>query len=74
MSKPTKVRVQAKVDLYGIVNDVIWAAVEWGMNKHDKYVEGELSPQSRQLLHQHIENYFWIELEERGVELVGRRG
>lgn len=62
-------KIRAKISAHGAVSAALESAIQSGMNKCDKYHEGPLTEAQRNLLLQHIDNYFWLALDEAGVEL-----
>lgn len=63
-----KIRVQA--DTFRIVSDALDTAVESAMNRTDKWCEEQLTDAQRHVLVTQAASYFWIALQEAGVELV----
>lgn len=61
-------KAEVKVNLYTILAAALEGAVISGMNKADKYSDVALTEVQRGLLLQHIPNYFWLNVEEAGLE------
>ena len=64
--KRTKVKV--KVNAYSLICEALDAAIQSGMNKTDKWCERQLDAHQRSTLAEQINNYFWCNIEEKGVE------
>lgn len=62
-------KVRVKVDAHRVIGDALDSAIESGMNKTDKWCEYPLTAPQRNALRSQIDNYFWLALEEAGVEL-----
>jgi len=62
-------RVKVKVNGYTVVQTALDQAIESAMNKCDKYNDPGLTESQRDALRTHLGNYFWLALDEAGVEL-----
>ncbi len=61
-------KITAKVSAYRVLNNALDRALEAAFNKHDKYSNEALSENSRSIIATHLSNYFWLEIEENGIE------
>ena len=61
--------MRVKKDPHEVVADALFAAIERGMNRCDKYHEEPLTEGQRSLLQREIEASFWLALADNGVEL-----
>lgn len=64
-----KRKLKVKVSGYAIVSDALNSAVVAAMNKCDKYCEPALTNAQRDLIANHLDNYFWIALDDAGAEV-----
>lgn len=62
-------RIKVKVNGYTVISSALDAAIESAMNKCDKYNPEPLTDPQRDALRTHVGNYFWLALDEAGVEL-----
>lgn len=60
--------IRAKVNAHTVISAALNAAIQSAMNKADKYTEKALTETQRRLLAEHLSNYFWLAVEEDGVE------
>jgi hypothetical protein len=61
------VKIKINKNPYDILSTALENAIYAGMNKTDKYCEEQLTKSQRSLLLNHIDNYFFLNLEEEGV-------
>lgn len=66
----SKRKVRVKIEAYRVISDALDSAVESAMNKADKWCEVQLTGAQRNVIATQAANYFWVNLEEIGVELV----
>lgn len=64
-----KRRVKVKVNPYLVVSDALDSAIVSAMNKTDKYAPEPLTESQRASIAQHLTSYFWLALDEAGVEI-----
>jgi len=62
-------RVKVKVNPYLVITDALDSAIVSAMNKTDKYETSPLTETQRASIAQHLNNYFWLALDEAGVEI-----
>lgn len=62
-------RIKVKVNPYLVLTDALDSAIVSAMNKTDKYAPEPLTESQRASIAQHLNNYFWLALDEAGVEL-----
>lgn len=65
----SKRRIRAKVDAAAVINTALDSAIESAMNKTDKYNPEALTDGQRATLTNHLSNYFWLAIEDAGVEI-----
>jgi len=61
--------VRVRVDGYAVVSEALRNGILGAMNKTDKYHERPLTDMQRGLLERHIADYFWLAIDEAGVEI-----
>ena len=63
-----KIKVRVRVDIHGVMREIVEFAAERACNRHDKYSDKALSQSSRDLLVNEFEQSFWLAVSDHSVE------
>jgi len=63
-----KIKVKVRVDIHGLIREIVEFAAERACNRHDKYSDKPLSDSSRSLLVKEFEQSFWLAVDDHGAE------